>query len=76
MHYFGIDLGTTNSCIAAYDEDSGLVSIIPAVGARNTTPSVVYLPDGDAPEVVGDTAINQLKVEPKRVITYTKRLIA
>ena len=76
MHYFGIDLGTTNSCIAAYDEDSGLVSIIPAVGARSTTPSVVYLPESDGPEVVGELAVNQLRIEPQRVVTYTKRLIA
>ena len=76
MIYFGIDLGTTNSCIARYDKDFDQLTVIPNIRAQSTTPSVVYLPDGDAPEVVGDTAINQLKVEPKRVITYTKRLIA
>ena len=76
MLYFGIDLGTTNSCIARYDKDFDQLTVIPNIKAQSTTPSVVYLPASDAPEVVGDTAINQLKVEPKRVITYTKRLIA
>jgi len=76
MFYFGIDLGTTNSCIASYDKEFDQLTVIPNIRAQSTTPSVVYLPDSDKPEIVGDTAINQLKIEPKRVVTYTKRLIA
>ncbi|MDY0147642.1 MAG: molecular chaperone DnaK [Halothiobacillus sp.] len=68
----GIDLGTTNSCVAIMEGKSAKV-IENAEGAR-TTPSVVaYTNDGEI--IVGQPAKRQAVTNPKNTIFAVKRLI-
>lgn len=68
----GIDLGTTNSCIALMEGDSAKV-IENAEGAR-TTPSIVAYVDGGE-VLVGQSAKRQAVTNPKNTIYGAKRLI-
>jgi len=65
----GIDLGTTNSCVAVLEGGEPKV-ITNAEGAR-TTPSVVAFKNGE--EIVGVTAKRQAVTNPKRTISSIKR---
>lgn len=67
---FGIDLGTTHSCIAHID-DAGLAVIKSALG-EDTTPSVVYFESAQN-AVVGRAAKNAALLEPDRVAQLVKR---
>ncbi len=68
----GIDLGTTNSCVAVLDGDQARV-IENAEGDR-TTPSVVgYTADGEV--LVGQSAKRQAVTNPSNTIFAVKRLI-
>ncbi|MBB5073800.1 molecular chaperone DnaK [Bartonella callosciuri] len=68
----GIDLGTTNSCIAVMDGKSAKV-IENSEGAR-TTPSVVAFTDGGE-RLVGQPAKRQAVTNPEGTIFAVKRLI-
>ena len=68
---FGIDLGTTYSCIA-YVNDAGKTEVVPNTDGDLTTPSVVYFEDSRS-VVVGKTAKEELKTTPDRVISLVKR---
>jgi molecular chaperone DnaK len=68
---FGIDLGTTYSCISYVDE-SGRPVVVPNADSEITTPSVVYFENADN-IVVGRQAKNQSKLEPDRVVEFVKR---
>jgi molecular chaperone DnaK len=68
---FGIDLGTTYSCIAYVDE-TGRPIVVPNSDSEMTTPSVVYFETADN-VVVGKEAKNMSKLEPDRVIEFVKR---
>ena len=66
----GIDLGTTNSCVAVLENDQPVV-ITNAEGSR-TTPSVVaFTKDGE--RIVGDTARRQAAVNVDRTFFSIKR---
>ena len=65
----GIDLGTTNSCVAVLEGGEPKV-ITNAEGAR-TTPSVVAFKNDE--EIVGITAKRQAVTNPKRTIASIKR---
>ena len=66
----GIDLGTTNSCVAVLENDQPVV-ITNAEGSR-TTPSVVaFSKDGE--RLVGDTARRQAAVNVDRSFLSVKR---
>lgn len=68
---YGIDLGTTYSCISYVDEHGKPVVVYNAEGEL-TTPSVVYF---ESPEnvVVGRTAKEVAKIHPDRVVSTIKR---
>jgi molecular chaperone DnaK len=66
----GIDLGTTNSCIAVQEGDN--VTIIPNTEGMRTTPSVVaFTKEGE--RLVGQLAKRQAIVNPDRTIISIKR---
>ncbi len=65
----GIDLGTTNSCVAVME--GGAPKVIHSREGRNTIPSVV----DPVSHVVGDVAKRQLVLKPKNTIFSIKRLM-
>ena len=68
----GIDLGTTNSCVAVYE--GGEAKIIPNAEGKNTTPSVVAFTDkGEV--LVGDPAKRQAITNPEKTISSVKRIM-
>lgn len=68
----GIDLGTTNSCVAVMENGEPVV-IQNSEGGR-TTPSIVgFTSKGD--RIVGQPAKNQMVTNPKNTIYSVKRLI-
>src|SRR5688572_12409796 len=68
----GIDLGTTNSCVAVMEGSTPKV-IENAEGAR-TTPSIVAFTD-DAERLVGQPAKRQAVTNPEKTIFAVKRLV-
>lgn len=67
----GIDLGTTNSCVAAVVD--GKAKVIPNAEGHNTTPSIVaFTKDGI---VVGEVAKRQMVTNPKNTIYEAKRFM-
>jgi molecular chaperone DnaK len=68
----GIDLGTTNSCVAVMEGNEPVV--IPNSEGRRTTPSVVaFMPNGE--RKVGDPAKRQAITNPKNTISSIKRFM-
>jgi molecular chaperone DnaK len=68
----GIDLGTTNSCMAV--QDGGETIVIPNSEGARTTPSVVaFTKDGE--RLVGQAAKRQAVTNPSNTIFSAKRLI-
>jgi len=66
----GIDLGTTNSCVAVKEGDS--VTIIPNTEGSRTTPSVVATTK-DGERLVGQLAKRQAIVNPDNTVMSVKR---
>jgi molecular chaperone DnaK len=69
----GIDLGTTNSCVAVMDGDKARV-IENSEGDR-TTPSIVAFTKDGGEVLVGQTAKRQAVTNPNNTLYATKRLI-
>ncbi|MDR9498573.1 MAG: molecular chaperone DnaK [Hydrogenovibrio sp.] len=68
----GIDLGTTNSCVAINEGKE--VKVIPNAEGARTTPSIVaYANDGEV--LVGDSAKRQAVTNPENTLFAIKRLI-
>ncbi len=68
----GIDLGTTNSCVAVMEGKE--VKVIPNAEGVRTTPSIVaYTQDGEV--LVGDSAKRQAVTNPENTLFAIKRLI-
>src|SRR5574338_602390 len=68
----GIDLGTTNSCVAVLE--GGEPTVIHNQEGGRTTPSMVsWNADGDV--VVGATSKRQMVTNPQRTVFGVKRLI-
>lgn len=66
----GIDLGTTNSCVAVME--GGEAVVIPNAEGNRTTPSVVgFKKDGE--RIIGETAKRQAITNPDRTIMSVKR---
>ncbi|QHS09428.1 molecular chaperone DnaK [Sinimarinibacterium sp. NLF-5-8] len=68
----GIDLGTTNSCVAIID--GGNVRIIENAEGERTTPSIVAYTDEPQP-IVGRPAKRQAVTNPQNTLFAVKRLI-
>ncbi len=68
----GIDLGTTNSCVAVMDGKDAKV-IENAEGARTTPSIVAFTPDGE--RLVGQPAKRQAVTNPENTVFAVKRLI-
>ncbi|MBQ2118409.1 MAG: Hsp70 family protein, partial [Clostridia bacterium] len=66
----GIDLGTTNSCVAVYE--GGEPIVIPNPEGARTTPSVVAF-DKNGARMVGQVAKRQAITNPDRTISSIKR---
>ena len=66
----GIDLGTTNSCVAVLE--AGEAKVIPNPEGNRTTPSVVCMKNGEI--IVGDAAKRQAETNPNTVKSV-KRLM-
>ena len=68
----GIDLGTTNSCVAVLE--GGDAKVIPNAEGANTTPSIVaFTPSGE--KLVGQAAKRQAVTNPDKTVFEAKRLI-
>ncbi len=65
----GIDLGTTNSCVAVME--GGQPTVIPNSEGGRTTPSVVGFKDGE--RLVGQVAKRQAVANPDRTVISIKR---
>jgi len=65
----GIDLGTTNSCVAVME--GGKPKVINSQEGRNVVPSVV----DPVKRVVGDVAKRQMVINPKNTVFSVKRLV-
>src|SRR6478735_3437274 len=68
----GIDLGTTNSCVAVLE--GGSPKVIANSEGNNTTPSIVGFSGGDE-RLVGQIAKRQAVTNPDKTIFEAKRLI-
>ena len=68
----GIDLGTTNSCVAIMDGATPKV-IENAEGARTTPSIIAYMEDGEI--LVGASAKRQAVTNPRNTLYAVKRLI-
>ncbi|MEQ8705888.1 MAG: molecular chaperone DnaK [Phaeodactylibacter sp.] len=68
----GIDLGTTNSCVAVMEGNEPVV--IPNDEGRRTTPSVVAFMD-NGERKIGDPAKRQAITNPQRTISSIKRFM-
>lgn len=66
----GIDLGTTNSCVAVME--GGQATIITNAEGKRTTPSVVAFTK-DGKRLVGDAAKRQAVTNPERTVSSIKR---
>lgn len=68
----GIDLGTTNSCMAVFDQ--GIVTVIPNAEGQRTTPSIVHIAD-NGEVIVGHAAKPYTISNPNTTIRSIKRLM-
>lgn len=71
---YGIDLGTTYSCIAHIDSYQQPV-VIKNIEGQDTTPSVVYFESLDS-KVVGEIAKSEARMSPDLVVQTVKRHVS
>ena len=69
----GIDLGTTNSCVAVMD--GGVAKIIENSEGNRTTPSIIAYPKDSDEILVGQPAKRQAVTNPENTLYAIKRLI-
>ena len=72
---YGIDLGTTYSCIAKVEEGGdGKATVFMNHEGELTTPSVIYF-ESDSNVVVGQVAKDSMEMEPEKTVAFVKRHI-
>lgn len=71
-HIIGIDLGTTNSCVAVVE--AGVPKVIPNKGGYKTTPSIVAISESGR-RLVGQMAKRQAITNARHTVYAAKRLI-
>ena len=69
---FGIDLGTTYSCISEINQVTKLSTVIKNQDELATTPSIVFFDENDAP-LVGGEAKRFMSSDPGRAVAFIKR---
>ena len=70
----GIDLGTTNSCVAVMEGNEP--TVIPNSEGKRTTPSIVaFMEEGKGDRKVGDPAKRQAVTNPHQTISSVKRFV-
>ena len=69
-HVIGIDLGTTNSCVAVME--NGQPTVIPNAGGYKTTPSMFAL-TADGKRLVGHLAKRQAITNASNTVFASKR---
>lgn len=69
---FGIDLGTTHSCVSYVDGVSGRPVVVPSAIGEDTTPSVVYF-EGRDNVIVGNAAKSSAVLAPHLAAQLIKR---
>ena len=67
----GIDLGTTNSCVAVFE--GGEPTVIPNPEGARTTPSIVAFDKKSGERMVGQAAKRQAITNPERTVSSIKR---
>ena len=73
MSIIGIDLGTTNSCVAI--PQSGSTKIIENAEGGRVTPSYVSFKDGAEKHIIGNAAKRQSVTDPNNTLYATKRFM-
>eukprot|EP00567_Pseudictyota_dubia_P005214 CAMPEP_0197459896 /NCGR_PEP_ID=MMETSP1175-20131217/52702_1 /TAXON_ID=1003142 /ORGANISM="Triceratium dubium, Strain CCMP147" /LENGTH=80 /DNA_ID=CAMNT_0042994887 /DNA_START=13 /DNA_END=251 /DNA_ORIENTATION=+ len=66
----GIDLGTTYSCLACWDEKTNRAEVIPSPSGRTMPSWVAFTPSG---KMVGSAAKAQVATNPKNTVYDAKR---
>lgn len=74
MNCYGIDLGTTNSCVTIINND-GKPEIVKNANGQDLTPSVVCYPQGKDSVIVGQAAKNGRLFREKTTVSWIKREI-
>lgn len=74
MAIYGIDLGTTYSCIAKLDMNGNPEVIRNQEDASDTLASVVYF-ESETNAIIGDAAKDSIETDGERVVQYAKRYI-
>ncbi|HNX32213.1 MAG TPA: Hsp70 family protein, partial [Holophaga sp.] len=69
----GIDLGTTNSCVAVME--GGVPKVIPNAEGTNTTPSVIGFNPKTNERLLGAAAKRQAVAQPKNTVYSIKRFM-
>lgn len=69
----GIDLGTTFSCVAVFED--GEITVINSLGGREITPSVMFAPNDGSDFVVGENARQTAAASPGTLVYDAKRFI-
>ncbi|XP_020996993.2 heat shock 70 kDa protein 4-like [Arachis duranensis] len=72
-HAVGIDLGTTYSCVAVWQQQYSRAEIIPNDQGNRTTPSYVAFTHNQ--RLIGDAAKNQAAINPTNTVFDAKRMI-